>query len=674
MAGARASSGRTSRTSPFLAVLLIALSPSPGRPAAPIAQSQSRFDPGPCPFEEAGPEDGKIDCGTLIVPENRDRAGGRTLRLAVAILRSSSPTPRQDPVVFLSGGPGGAFVRFTRQFADGELFRAIRAERDLVVWDQRGTGYSEPTLCPDLAGRLVGVDLLPGTAERRIGAAVEIVAECRRRMEADNLDFSAYNSATSARDLDDLRRALAYERWNVFGGSYGTRLALTAARDVPGGIRALVLDAVSPTVGGVDDGPANFARTLERVFRQCEADPACRLEFPNLEAEFDALVAELDAVPLRAAVSETTVFPNAEVVLDGRAFALGLFQGLYSKHFIPLVPIVMREIRARNTHLLASLAEALAPDPETENPWLYYLVECYEQALPLSPSAAVEVTSRHPRYALVYDWTFGPICEAWHGERADTALLRRPITADTPALVAAGEFDPITPPANGRLVAEHLPRSQYVEARGMSHGTLPFTACTRELTLAFLDDPDRPLETGCLHALPGVSFITDVHVTPGVGRLARRLTNERSLAWSLWAGATLLLLLWAVVGWPVVRLVRRARRGTVSPGVAGGRLAWPVAWLASVAALGFAVGIGLVIRGVAASNPFVLALGIPGPAAPLLWIPWAVLLLAAGALGFTILAWRHGWWTRSRRIGYGLVSTACVSFLALVATLGLFMW
>lgn len=673
MAGARASSGRSSRSPLILAVLVIALSPSPAHASAPNAQSQSRFEPGPCPFEVAGPEDGKLDCGTLIVPENRDRAGGRTLRLAVAILRSSSPTPRQDPVVFLSGGPGGAFVRFTRQFADGELFRAIRAERDLVVWDQRGTGYSEPTLCPDLAGRLVGVDLLPGTAERRIGAAVEIVAECRRRMEADNLDFSAYNSATSARDLDDLRRALGYERWNVFGASYGTRLALTAARDVPGGIRALVLDAVSPTVGGVDDGPANFARTLERVFRQCEADPACRLEFPNLEAEFDALVAALDAVPLRAAVSETTVFPNGEVVLDGRAFALGLFQGLYSKHFIPLVPIVMREIRARNTHLLASLAEALAPDPETENPWLYYLVECYEQVPSLSSSGAADVTSRHPRYALVYDWNFGPICEAWHGERADTTLLRRPITADIPALVAAGEFDPVTPPANGRLVAEHLPRSQYVEARGMSHGTLPFTDCTRELTLAFLDDPDRPLDTVCLDALPGVSFVTDVHVTPGVARLARRLTNERSLAWSLWAGATVLVLLWAVVGWPVVRLVRRGRRGTGSPGVSGARLAWPVAWLASVAALGFAVGIGLVIRGVAASNPFVLALGIPGPAAPLLWIPWGVLVLTAGALAYAVLAWRRGWWTESRRIGYGLVSTACVSFLVLVANLGLFM-
>lgn len=649
---------------------MIALSPSPAHPA-PIAQSQSRFEPGPCPFEEAGPEDGTIDCGTLIVPENRDRAGGRDLRLAVAIVRSRAENPRPDPVVFLSGGPGGAIVRFARQFADGGLFRAIRAERDLVLWDQRGTGYSEPTLCPDLAGRLVAVDLLPGTAGHRISAAVEVVAECRRRMEAEDLDFSAYNSATSALDLDDLRRALGYERWNVFGASYGTRLALTAARDVPGGIRALVLDAVSPTVGGVDDRPANFARTLERVFRHCEADPACRLEFPNLEAEFDALVAELDAVPLRAAVSETTVFPNGEVVLDGRAFALGLFQGLYSRHFIPLVPILMREIRARNTHLLASLAEALAPDPETENPWLYYLVECYEQVPPLSSSPAADVTSRHPRYALVYDWTFGPICEAWHGERADTALLRRPITADTPALVAAGEFDPITPPANGRLVAEHLPRSQYVEARGMSHGTLPFTDCTRELTLAFLDDPDRPLDTGCVDALPGVSFVTDVHATPGVGRLARRLTSERSLAWSLWGGATILLLLWAVVGWPVVRLVRRGRRGMGPPGVSRARFAWPVAWLASVAALSFAVGIGLVIRGVAASNPFVLALGIPGPAAALLWIPWGVLVLTAGALGFTILAWRHAWWTKSRRIGYGLVSSACVSFLVLAATLGL---
>jgi hypothetical protein len=215
--------------------------------------------------------------------------------------------------------------------------------------------------------------------------------------------------------------------------------------------------------------------------------------------------------------------------------------------------------------------------------------------------------------------TFGPICEAWHGERADTTLLRRPITADIPALVAAGEFDPVTPPAYGRLVAGHLPRSRYFEARGMGHGALPFTQCARDLTLAFLDAPDRPLDTACLDALPGVSFITDVHVTPGVARLVRRLTSERSPGWSLWAGTTVLVLVWAVVGWP-----------------------------------------------------FVLALGVPSRAAPLLWIPWGVLVLTAVALVFTILAWRHGWWTRSRRIGYGLVSTACASFLVLVAGLGLF--
>jgi pimeloyl-ACP methyl ester carboxylesterase len=636
------------------------------------AQPLPRFEAGPCPFEGGDwLQREQIECGRLLVPENRDRPDGRTLRLAVAVLRSRDADPRPDPVVFLSGGPGGAAVRFAASFSTSPMVRAIREERDFILWDQRGTGYSDPDFCPDKSAELLAVDYGTLVDEDRLTAALRLVSECRERMLEEGLDFSAYNSVTSARDLDDLRRTLGYERWNLLGVSYGTRLALTAARDVPEGIRGMILDSTSPpSVAGDDYMVANFARSLDLVFRQCEADEACRRLFPDPEAEFYAAIDELNAEPLEIPMADTARFPAGRVILDGRTFALGFFQGLYSRHFIPLAPHAIRQMRQRNLDLLAALADALAPDPQTENPWLGYSVECYEQAPLLSVANEAEIGAQYPRLGLIRDTIFLPVCEAWHGVRADTALLRRPITSDIPTLVAAGEFDPITPPRYGQLVADELPHSQYVEVRGMGHGTLPFTACTRGLVVAFLEEPDSPLDTSCLAELPAVGFITDLHIAPEVGAALGRFAIEPEGGLIIWAGGTLLLLASGLLGWTATAVVRRLRRRPRLPRD-GSRLARWLAGLAALAAIGFVVGLVLLVRGVPASNPYVLAFGIPGSAAPLLWLPWLFLTLTVAVVVLVVPAWRRGWWGRVGRIHYSLVVAACVSFAVLLMSQGL---
>ncbi len=633
------------------------------------AQAAARFEPGPCPFEGGAWLEGEnLDCGTLVVPESRDRPGGRTLRLAVAILRSSADEPRPDPVVWLSGGPGFAAVTFARSFSASPVVLAIRRERDFILWDQRGTGYSDPTFCPDQRARLLSLEYVGNDDPLR--AALEIVSDCRERMLAEGLDFSAYNSVTNSHDLDALRHALGYERWNVFGGSYGARLALVAAREVPEGIRALILDATSPpNVGGGDHTAANLARSLDLVFRQCESSPSCRAQFPDLESEFYAAIDELNADPLTIPMADTSRFPTGHVVLDGRTFALGVFQALYSRYLIPLLPHVIHQMREGNVKLLVGLADALAPDPETQNPWLEYTVECYEQLPLLSVERPADVGAGD-RLAVIADRLFEPVCGAWHSERGDTARLREPVTTDVPTLISVGEFDPITPPYYSRLVAEHLPNSLYLEVRGMGHGALPFTACTRGILESFLDAPATMPDTACLGELPGVVFVTDLHIEPAIGAVAQELAAGPGLGLILWLGATLLLLVSAVLGWPAVALVRRIRRRPAPPRDAR-RLARPLAGLAALTAVGFVVGLAWVIRRVAAQNPYVIGFGIPESAAPLLWLPWAVVASTLGAVAFAVLAWRRGWWGRAGRVHYSLVAAACVAFTAFLVTRGL---
>jgi pimeloyl-ACP methyl ester carboxylesterase len=641
------------------AAWLTRLAPAPGL----AGQELPRFEPGPCPFEgEAWAAEHRIDCGSLVVPESRGEPSGRVLRLAVAVLRSTAPEPEPDPVVFLQGGPGGASLLFAQAFARSPFWRALRERRDLVLWDQRGTGYSEPAFCPDLSAQLLALDLAATAEGDRVRAARSLLAECRSRMLDDGLDFAAYNSDTSARDLDDLRRLLGYERWNLFGGSYGTRLALVAARDRPEGVRSLILDSTSPVdVGGDALREDLLARSMGLVFDQCAADAACRTLFPDLEEEFYATIDELDARALTVQMEDTARFAGGRIVVDGRLFALGLFQGLYDADFIPLVPHAIRQLRARNTSLVRALARELVADPDRENPWLFYAVECYEHEPLLSPDVAAGVHARNPRLPSMNEPSLAAVCDAWHSARADTAVLRRPVTADVPALVAAGEFDPITPPGLGRHVAAALPRSQYVEFRGMGHGTLPFSRCGETLVVQFLEVPDRPLETSCLDERPGVAFLTDIRIAPGIGATALRLSDGPGWPWLLWLGATLLLLASAVLTWPIAALVRRLRgRGGRARG--GGRAARWVAGLTALGALGFVGGLAMAVAKATATNPMVLGFGLPGRAGALLALPWVLAVLAGATVVCAALAWRRRWWGRAGRVHYALVALASVSF------------
>ncbi|HEV8214264.1 MAG TPA: hypothetical protein VGP95_00470, partial [Gemmatimonadaceae bacterium] len=114
--------------------------------SALAAQSrEARLERAACFFpRQDWMNDLKVECYTLAVPESRRKPNGRTLHLAVVVVRAA--TPSHPPLVMLHGGPGGSGIRTYLPAARTELGR----NRDDVVYDQRGAGYSEPKLCPNL--------------------------------------------------------------------------------------------------------------------------------------------------------------------------------------------------------------------------------------------------------------------------------------------------------------------------------------------------------------------------------------------------------------------------------------------------------------------------------------------------------------------------------------------
>src|SRR4051794_6080514 len=222
----RSDSGTSTSVTTAAATYVSAPCPNPTPPGYP------QFDLG-----------SNFTCGYLTVPENRSKADSRTIRLLVATLQAASPTPAADPIVWLTGGAGSPVLADANTAAG----LGINADRDVIFVEQRGNYSSQPSLvCPEIgefsAALVTEPYLDPGTREQSKAATTA----CRDRLASSGVDLAAYSTAENARDIADLRVAMGIAKWNLYGYSYGTLLALTVLRDHPAGVRSAVLDSVVP--------------------------------------------------------------------------------------------------------------------------------------------------------------------------------------------------------------------------------------------------------------------------------------------------------------------------------------------------------------------------------------------------------------------------------------------
>jgi pimeloyl-ACP methyl ester carboxylesterase len=633
--------------------------------AGPAVSAQPTYEHTECPFEPSPRLAGeRVECGYLRVPERWDVPGGRTLRIAVAVVRSHSASPRPDPFVYLMGGPGQPALQTLPSRLPGPLLQSLLRERDVVQFDFRGTGYSDPAFCPELDAALRQVLYEGLTAPDRRARQQADMAACRSRMLAEGVDLGAYTSAMAARDLAALRVALGYDEWNLYGPSYGSRLALITMRDAPEGLRSVILASTIPP-NAAEQALTNFQRALGLVFATCAADPACATDYPDLERRFYDTLDRLGADPLVITVDDTVAFPTGRMVLDGRSAALAVSQALYPSSVIPYVPLIIRMLERRDGAFFAQIADRIS-DPGSMSRGLFLSVECYERgpywtdATRRADAARARGLAPHGDLVRLYLED----CDAWHEHRAATAELA-PVTSTIPTLVLAGSFDPITPPEWGRLAAASLPNSHYVETRTGGHVS-PVDGCIRRIMQEFLDDPATRPDTACEDARTPIQFVTGVRLTSGVYRLASAFRSGVPATAVSWLGSTLLVLLSGLVVWPAAWTTRRVRQ---LPAAENGPTILPIvtAGAASAAALVFVGVLAWTIAATARTRPLTLAFGVPQPAASAFALPWVVLALGIVSLGLAASAWRHHRWGPVVRTHYTLAAIATLSFVGFLA-------
>ncbi len=483
-----------------------------------VVDIDAEFVEGPCEFTP--PPGTSPRCGTVTVPEDWATASGE-ITLSVAVFPSTAESPTVDPVVFLDGGPGSNALE-AALFRAADLIEPLRADRDLVMFDQRGAGLSDPELaCPeltDLTRELEDTpDLDPDEAEDRFSTAL---SSCSNRLADEGNDLDAYTTVNNAHDTEAIRIALGYERWNLVGISYGTRLGLEVMRQHPGGVRAVVLDSVfPPQVDSVAENPATFLASLDAVVAACADEPECAAA-GRLDQRLIDIVQSYEADPLQVEVRNLLTGETDEVFVDGQAIVGIVTQALYSPEAFGDLPELVAELEQGETAAASAFLTLNRTNEEVFTAGMFYAVVCNDE-IPFADPDEVAASLPEDPFGLDDRFDLGSntgtsaftTCAAFDpvgpgDEGAPPALANEPVSSDIPTLVMAGRFDPVTPVAWSEAAAETLTNSHVVIDPFNSHGVSTGT-CGMRIVNAFLDAPDVAPDTSCLDD-GSVSFLAPI--------------------------------------------------------------------------------------------------------------------------------------------------------------------
>ena len=493
----------------LVGALLVGLAP----PVAAQTPFEPFFEESPCLFDMPSiVEEGRdVVCGYVHVLEDHAKPDGSTIRLAVVIVKDLSASHRADPVLVLSGGPGQKTVQ--QAFTLAQIVRPTIGNRDLILFDQRGVGFSEPALeCPEFVGaQLLTLDETDPLVAGR--ARVDALLACGARLNSEGYHLAAYTTTQSAADVDDIRRALGYDRVNLYGGSYGSLLAQAVMRDHPDGIRSVIIDSVLPIEKSVFiDTATSAANAILHLIDSCTADPTCSAAYPDLKHKLFESIDRLNADPLPITVTNPRDGQTYEMILTGDAIRDNLFTFLYSTAVIPVLPQAVYDVYNGDYELMTQLSGQRMALFDMLSTGMELSVLCTDDLIGRTLGEYVNLLEELPPQLAgrleperAAEFSYFDLCDDWPVEQADPST-KTPLMSDIPTLVLAGEFDPITPPTYARLVASRLSNAYLYEFSGIGHGVMGSGPCATTVIESFLDDPAITPDAACVNALPDVEF------------------------------------------------------------------------------------------------------------------------------------------------------------------------
>ena len=450
----------------------------------------------PCPFDSSKallP----VTCGRLKVPENPETPA-RVIEIAFMIVKAPQHIDQHGPVVFLNGGPGETSLYYAEQLVTHPHIRDVVVDRDWIFFDQRGSGRSTPALVCEPEDDWF-----------------KLVRTCRDEFISQGVDLSQYNSVRIANDMEALREALGVEQWNLWGVSYGARLAVVSARLYPESVRSIILDAAGVPEGAelVDDALGTEA-ALNKIFSKCATDTTCASAYPQLRERFSEALPRLRRQPL--AVGERR-YDDAALVRFVRNWLYPRGRSTFEARIQSLL-VVMDAAARGDGQLVAATQQRMRREeglPRTDPPvpdygrystGLNLSVYCHEMKPFESLEEAQRVAARSGVLRALLEGVGDPdACGLWPAGQAEASS--RTGVYDGPQLVFTGELDASSSGLAGYKIAMLNANARHVVFRNGMHGQWPtelptaedgpYRMCALRLARAFVADPQGQLDTSC---------------------------------------------------------------------------------------------------------------------------------------------------------------------------------
>jgi pimeloyl-ACP methyl ester carboxylesterase len=399
----------------------------------------------------------RISCYLIPVFRDVSKPAMGKFYLSVLVAPSINKT-NESPLLYLHRGPGYATLGNVPRYLKSKTWELIRENRSLVFFDYRGTGFSEPRICRYINDSLARFSRNNISPVARQSYKVALYKKCRLQLLEEGIDVSAFNSFQLAEDAETIRQSLQIEKWNVYGVSFGTTVALNLLRSHGKHISSMILDSPFPPNAPWLDFVRPFDTTFKILEKKISADPIAFSNFPSIRTDFVKAVTRLNNSPVKI----KNRYFSGTYDFNGNDFAWSVWNAMLKPAAIPLVPLTIHEVGNGNDSVLSKWVAAF------NSPSAFGVfselqskaILCYEGTPKTEADTKASLLAKYPEFSSFNIDFEGDVCEVWQPKSAGKQVFE-PVVSKVPVLILSGEYDPVCPPLFGELTAKTFVSNPY---------------------------------------------------------------------------------------------------------------------------------------------------------------------------------------------------------------------
>ena len=426
-----------------------------------------------------------VQCVQMLLPLDWQKPEGKKITVTAVIISALSSHSDSDPIVILAGGPGQAASDFG-EFATS-IFRKIHKNKDIILFDLRGTGLSTPLICPQGEE-----DAEINTSEQR---QQELLKECLASFDVDVRHFTSYDQI---QDMEAFRTYMGYSQFNFWGGSFGTRIAQHYIHFYPNNVRSAIMDgAISSGHNLIESFPVSSDYALNILFENCKNDKNCNDAFPHFKVDFLKMQKDFSVKNIKISFTDPVSWTAHRLKTSDSIFTNLIRGPLYNAKSQSMLPFVVDQaVNFKNYNPFIALVSGFSSSTNGIAMGSMLSVLCAEDAVKVDKERLMALSKKSMTRGSAAK-AFIKICKLWPTKKIPEKITQH-VKSTVPILVLSGRLDPVTPPHLGQEVADNFINSKHIIAYNNSHISSGYSCMPAILNKFFADLDVKNIDTKCL--------------------------------------------------------------------------------------------------------------------------------------------------------------------------------